>query len=57
MGFTKKELEHMYFGEWQAYFEVYKKIYNFEISRQMFDSGCLKESALETESLGSIDDL
>lgn len=52
LGFTKSQVEKMYFGEWQDFFEVYKKVYNFETSKQLY---C--DEAENEEKIGSIDDL
>ncbi|MCI5872149.1 MAG: hypothetical protein PUJ55_00100 [Clostridiales bacterium] len=50
LGFTMQQVEKMYFGEWQDFFEVYKKVYNFETSKQLY---CEEEE----EKIASINDL
>ena len=50
-GFTKKEVEHMYEGKWQDFFESYKTVHDVEMSQRYVP---LKE---ETESTGSLMDL
>ena len=37
LGFAKKELSHMYFGEWVDSFDIYKKVYNFEKQSNLYD--------------------
>lgn len=51
-GFTKKEVEHMYYGEWQDFFEIYKTVHDFEMNQRYIP---FKER--ETESTGSLMEL
>ena len=51
-GFTKKEVEHMYYGQWQDFFEIYKSVHDFEISQRYTP---LKKE--DMEKTGSLMDL
>ena len=51
-GFTKKEVEHMYYGQWQDFFEVYKLLHDFEKNQRYIP---LEKE--DTEKIGSLMDL
>lgn len=51
-GFTKKQVDHMYFGEWSDFFEMYKTIHDFEMNQRYTP---LKNN--ENEQTGSLMDL
>lgn len=36
LGFTYKQVGHMYFGFWSDLFDVHKKHYNFETKRGLY---------------------
>lgn len=37
MGFSYREMGHLYFGKWADIFEVYKKQHNFETRKGMYN--------------------
>lgn len=37
LGFSYKQVGHMYFGLWADLFEIHKKQYNFETKRALYD--------------------
>lgn len=37
LGFTYKQVGHMYFGLWVDLYEAYKKHYNFETRRGLYE--------------------
>ena len=37
LGFTRREVGQLYFGEWTGYFEAYKRQYNFEKGRGLYE--------------------
>lgn len=53
-GFTRDQIGRMYFGKWLDFFEIYKNIYNFETTKQLFETENHEEP---TEKCGSIMDL
>lgn len=36
LGYTNKEALHIYYGEYQEQFEIYKKYHNMEINKMVF---------------------
>lgn len=37
IGYTEKEISHMYFGKWSDLFEEYRKFYNFKARKGLFE--------------------
>jgi len=37
IGYTEKEVAHMYFGKWCDLFEEFKKMHNITMRRQVFE--------------------
>ena len=36
LGFTRKEVSRMYFGEWQDFFQIFKYVYDFETEKKLY---------------------
>ncbi len=54
LGFSKKEVHKMYFGEWQDFYEIYKYVYDFETEKKLYR---MIEKPEEQEKLDSLLDL
>ena len=37
IGYTEREIGHMYFGKWCDLFEQYKKMHNIKMQRGLFE--------------------
>ena len=47
IGYTEKEIAHMYFGKWADLFKEFKRMHNYKMKRMIFEEEKKVESLMD----------